>query len=134
MWNYFALPVQREVNEMTTLLSNGKLCVLHHVLFYMTLNNSHCHKIMFQNINSCVIVHTHTYSQKHLKLIFCKHKFSYTTHFAAYTIEASVTSCSLHRHTKMSQLKMGSRHCTAIQSLQWWYNLLASLLHSKLEY
>jgi len=29
--------------------------------------------------------HTHTHSQKHWKL-FYKHKFSYTTHFAAYTI------------------------------------------------
>lgn len=32
------------------------------------------------------------------KITFCKHMFSYNTHFAAYTTEAQVTEHLLHRH------------------------------------
>jgi hypothetical protein len=52
---------------------------------------------MFQNMNSHVKVHTHTFTQAFETDNFYKHKFSYTTHFAAYTTEAWVTARLLHR-------------------------------------
>jgi len=61
-------------------------------------------------MNSHVKVHAHTHththiytlSHKHWKMIiFYKHKFSYTTHFAAYTTEAWVTAQLLHQHIQM---------------------------------
>jgi len=67
-------------------------------------------------VHACTHTHTHIYSHKHWKL-FYKHKFSYTTHFAAYTTEAWVTVQLLHRHTRMPWLTKGSQgHCTIIQS------------------
>lgn len=39
----------------------------------------------------------HTFIQAS-KITFCKHMFSYNTHFVAYTIEAQVTAYLLHRH------------------------------------
>ena len=46
--------------------------------------------------------HTHTHTHKHWKMIiFYKHKFSYTTDFAAYTTEAWVTAQLLHQHIQM---------------------------------
>lgn len=41
------------------------------------------------------MVHTFTQASK---ITFCKHMFSYNTHFAAYTVEAKVTAHLLHRH------------------------------------